>query len=199
MGRNNPTIPFERYADDIVLHCTTEAQALFLLRKINQRFRQCKLATHPEKTKIVYCKDDDRHGTYRHEHFDFLGFTFRPRRSKTRWGKYFINFSPAMSDTAMKSTREEIRHWHLSRKSDKSLQDLAQMFNAKIRGWITYYGAYYKSAMYSVFRQLNRCLVRWAQQKYRKHRHQRNATHWLRGIAQRQPALFAHWQLGVMP
>lgn len=199
MKMNYPDIPFERYADDIVLHCQTEAQAKSICCELEERLKQCRLEAHPEKTKIVYCKDDDRCGSYIHESFDFLGYTFRARRSKNRWGKFFINFSPAMSNKAAKAKRADIRAWHLHRKSDKNLDDLSRMFNPKVRGWITYYGSYYKSAMYPIFRQLNRSLVGWVQQKYKRYKHQRRATHWLRGIAQRQPELFAHWKLGVVP
>lgn len=199
MARNYPDIPFERYADDIVLHCKSEAQAKTVRSEIEKRLKQCRLEAHPEKTKIVYCKDDDRRESYIHESFDFLGFTFRARRSKNRWGKFFVNFSPAMSNKAAKAKRADIRAWHLHRKSDKGLDDLSRMFDPKVRGWITYYGSYYKSAMYPIFRQLNRSLVSWAQQKYKRYKHQRRATHWLRGIAQRQPELFAHWRMGVVP
>lgn len=199
MARNYPSIPFERYADDVVLHCKTEAQANAIRGKIEERLKRCRLDVHPEKTKIVYCKDDLRKRSYIHESFDFLGFTFRPRRSKNRWGKFFVNFSPAIATKAAKAIRAEVTDWHIHRKSDKSLEDISRMLNPMIRGWIAYYGNYYKSAMYPIFRQFNRRLVRWAQQKYKRYRHQRRATHWLRGIARRQPGVFAHWQLGVMP
>lgn len=199
MVRNYPSIPFERYADDVVLHCKTEVQAEFIRGKIDERLIQCGLEAHPEKTKIVYCKDDLRRGSYANESFDFLGFTFRPRRSKNRWGKFFVNFSPAIADKASKAKRGEIRDWGIHRKSDKSLDDLSRMFNPVIRGWITYYGKFYKSALYPTLRLLNRRLVRWAQQKYKRYRHQRRATQWLRDIARRQPELFAHWKLGVVP
>jgi RNA-directed DNA polymerase len=199
MADNYPYIPFERYADDVVLHCKSEAQAHFIRRKIENRLRVCRLEVNPDKTEIVYCKDEDRCGSYPTERFDFLGFTFRPRCSKNRRGKFFVNFSPALSDKAARAIRKTIRSWHLHRKSDKSLEDIAHMFRATIRGWINYYGSYYKSALYPIFRQLNRCLVRWARQKYRRYRHQRRATHWLRRIAQRDRWLFAHWQVGVLP
>ena len=199
MAENFPYIPFERYADDIVVHCRSKAQAQFILRQIEERLRRCKLEAHPEKTKIVYCKDDDRRGSHEHERFDFLGYTFRPRPSKNRRGKFFVNFSPAMSDKAAKAARATIRSWQLQNRSDKSLEDLARMFRANLVGWLSYYGRYYKSGMYPTFRALNRRLVRWAQRKYKRYRHQRRATHWLRQLAQREPQLFPHWQLGVLP
>jgi RNA-directed DNA polymerase len=199
MAENYPYIPFERYADDIVAHCRSKAQALFLRRQIEERLRRCKLVAHPEKTKIVYCKDDDRRASHEHENFDFLGYTFRARCSKNRQGKFFVNFSPAISGKAATAVRAEIRGWRLQCRSDKSLVDISRMFKAKLSGWLAYYGAYYKSGLYPTFRAFNRRLVRWAQRKYKRYRHQRCATHWLRRIARREPQLFPHWQLGVLP
>jgi RNA-directed DNA polymerase len=199
MAESFPYIPFERYADDIVVHCRSKAQAKFIRREIEERLRRCKLEAHPEKTKIVYCKDDDRRGSHEHERFDFLGYTFRPRPSKNRHGKFFVNFSPAMSDKAAKAARATIRSWRIQCRSDKSLEDISRMFRATLSGWLSYYGRYYKSGMYPTFRALNRRLVRWAQRKYKRYRHQRRATHWLRRIAKRDPTLFPHWELGVVP
>jgi len=198
MRRNYPDIPFERYADDAICHCRSEAQARTLSASLERRFAECGLTLHPEKTKIVYCKDDDRRSTYPNEKFDFLGYTFRPRRSKNRFGKYFINFSPAVSDKAVKAIREEIRSWNLHRRSDKAIEDLSRMFNPILRGWLQYYGRYYRSALYPPMRQLDRSLARWAYRKYKKlRRHLRRATHWVARISRRDPKVFAHWQMGV--
>jgi RNA-directed DNA polymerase len=200
MQRTYPQSPFERYADDVVVHCKAESQAVELKGAIGERMLQCKLELHPEKTKIVYCKDDDRRGTYPNEKFDFLGFTFRPRRSKNRWGKHFINFSPAVGEKAAKLIRSTMSEWRLHLRSDLSLEDMAKMFNPVLRGWITYYGSYYKSALYPIFRQLDRSLTRWARRKFKKLReHSRRAAHWLGHIARREPNMFAHWKLGVRP
>ena len=198
MQRTYPHLPFERYADDAIVHCRTETEAQEVRRAIAERMQECRLELHPEKTKIVYCKDDDRRGTYPHEQFDFLGDTFRPRRSKNWKGKFFINFSPAIADKAGKEIRAEIRSWQLHLRSDKSLEDLSRMFNPKVRGWLQYYGRYYRSALYPIMRQLDRSLARWAYRKYKKLRgHLRRATHWLARISRRDPGLFAHWQMGV--
>jgi RNA-directed DNA polymerase len=200
MRRNYPENPFERYADDGVVHCRTEAEANAVWKAIEMRLAECKLKLHSEKTKIVYCKDDDRRGNYSQEKFDFLGYTFRARRSKNRYGKYFVNFSPAVSDKAAKEMRQTMRRWKLHLRSDKELDDLARMFNPILHGWINYYGKYYKSALYPIFQHLNRTLTRWATRKYKRFRHhQRNATHWLGEIAKRELSLFAHWKLGVKP
>ena len=200
MGRNYPHNPFCRYADDAIVHCRTEAEALELKEALDARFRGCGLELHPEKTKIVYCKDDLRRGNYPNTSFDFLGFTFRPRRSKSRKGKFFINFSPAASNKAGKGMRQKARRWKMHLRSDKSLEDLSRMFGPTIRGWINYYGSFYKSALYPTLRQLNRSLVRWAMRKFKRlRRHRRRAEYWLGRIAKRQPWLFPHWQIGVRP
>jgi group II intron reverse transcriptase/maturase len=195
MQRHYPHIPFERYADDGLCHCRSLDEAEDLKAALQRRFAECQLELHPEKTKIVYCKDDDRRGEYPCTSFDFLGYTFRPRRSKNRWGKYFINFSPAISNGAAKAIRE-IRRWKLPLRSDKDLEDLARMFRARIQGWINYYGAFYKSALYPTLQHLDRKLALWATRKFKRlRRHRRRAGQWLRRIAQRQPGLFPHWRL----
>ena len=200
MERNYPQNPFCRYADDGIAHCRTEAEARALLKALHTRFKECYLELHPEKTNIVYCKDNDRRGSYPVNSFDFLGFTFRARRSKSRWGKYFINFTPAVSNKAGKAMRQKARRWKMHVRSDKSLEDLSRMFGSVIRGWINYYGSFYKSALYPTLRHLNRTLVRWAERKFKKLKgHRRRAEHWLGRIAKRQPWLFPHWQIGVRP
>jgi group II intron reverse transcriptase/maturase len=147
MERENPTIPFERYADDGVCHCKSLAQAEYLKDKLNKRMKEVGLELHPEKTKIVYCKDADRSGDFLCTSFDFLGYTFRPRRSKNRWGKFFINFTPAISKKASKVIRQTSQSWHWPERSDKDLEDLSKMFNPIIQGWINYYGCYLNPAI----------------------------------------------------
>jgi len=198
MAKQYPQVPFERFADDAIVHGRTEVEAQEVRAAIAARLRECRLELHPEKTKIVYCKDDDRRGAYPNEKFDFLGYTFRPRRSKSRFGKYFINFSPAVSDKAVKAIRAEIRSWNLHLRSDKAIDDLSRMFNPILRGWLQYYGRYYRSALYPPMRQLDRSLARWAYRKYKQlRRHLRRATHWVARLSRRDPKLFAHWQMGV--
>ncbi len=196
MVRCYPSIPFERYADDAICHCGSEAEAEGLRATIARRFADCGLELHPQKTKIVYCKDDDRRGTYPEQKFDFLGYTFRPRRSKNRYGKYFVNFTPAVSNKAVKSMRQTMRRWAIQNRSDKSLEDIAHMFNPVLRGWINYYGRFYKSALYPTLQHFYRTLTLWATRKYKRLRgHRRRARHWLGRIARQQPELFAHWWL----
>lgn len=195
MQQHFPDIPFERYADDAICHCATRAQAERLRAALMRRFAECHLELHPQKTRVVYCKDDDRRGHYPDHSFDFLGYTFRPRRSKNRVGKYFINFSPAVSNKAAKAMRSKMRSWSLHNKSDKSLEDLARMFNPVIQGWINYFDKFYKAAIYPTLRHLDRYLVRWAKKKYKKlYRHHRRAEEWLARMAKARPRLFAHWK-----
>jgi RNA-directed DNA polymerase len=138
MAKHPPEIPFERFADDILGHCQSEAQATRLRGVLEQRFTPCGRELHPEKTRIVSGKDDDRRGHYPNEQFDFRGYPFRPRRSKKRWGKYLVNFSPGVSNAAAKALRQSIQDWRLDCRIDKRVDDLARMFNPLIRGWINY-------------------------------------------------------------
>ena len=200
MTKAQPDKPFARYADDGIAHCRSLNDAKALQDSLKQRFEECGLELHPEKTRIIYCKDDDRKGDYPVISFDFLGYTFRPRRSKNWKGKHFINFTPAVSNKAKKAMRNKIRGWRMHLKPDKSIEDLSRMYNPVIRGWINYYGRFYKSELFPVLRHMDKALTKWAGKKYKKlNHHQRRTTHWLGGIASREPKLFAHWQMGIKP
>jgi RNA-directed DNA polymerase len=197
--RNFPQMPFERYADDIVVHCKTEAEAQNFQKVIAKRLAECELELHPSKTKIVYCKDDNRRGKYPNEKFDFLGYTFRARKSKNRYGGHFVSFAPAISNKSVKAMRQTMKEWQLPRKTGKNIEDLRRTFYPVIQGWINYYGRYYKSELYPAFQHLNRLLTWWAMRKYKRLKgHQRRATHWLGRIAKREPYRFPHWKvLGI--
>ena len=200
MARAYPGVRFERYCNDIVVHCASEQQARDIRDALAARLAECGLELNEAKTAIVYCKDADRKGSHEHYRFDFLGYTFRPRLSKSRFGKHFVNFSPAVSDEAGKRMRREIRRWRLHLRADKTLTDLARMFNTVIQGWINYYGRFYKSRLYPTFRHLNEILVRWAMGKYKRlHRRPTRARRFIVHVARREPNLFAHWRLGVRP
>ena len=200
MAREFPAVRFERYCDDIIVHARSERHARYLWAAIARRLAECGLELNQQKTRIVYCKDDDRRGSYEHTSFDFLSYTFRPRLSKSRYGKHFVNFSPAVSNATKTRLRREMRSWRVARRSDKSLTDLALMFNRKLQGWINYYGRFYKSMLYPVFRHLNDTLVRWAMRKYKRlRRHPTRARGFIAEVARRQPDLFAHWRFGVRP
>jgi len=200
MQRNHPHNPWARYADDAVAHCRSLKEAERLLQQLRVRFEECGLELHPDKTRIVYCKDDDRRGEYRETKFDFLGYTFRSRLSKNRYGKHFINFTPGVSRKACKAIRQTIRNWRLHRKPDKSIEEISRMLNPVIRGWINYYGRFYKSELYTALRHMNRALVQWVRRKYKRfNNRRRRAEYWLGRLARREPGLFAHWKMGILP
>lgn len=198
--RHLPSVRFCRYADDGVIHCRSLAQARFALDRIAERFRQCGLELHPEKTRIVYCKDINRQGDFPCVQFTFLGYTFRPRKAMDKYGRIYVSFAPAVSRDALKAMRQAIRGWHLQLKCDKSLTDLSAMFNPILRGWRQYYGRFYESAMSAVWKHLNDYLTRWMRRKY-KHlaRHKTRAGHALGRLARKFPHAFEHWKLGCLP
>lgn len=168
MGRTFPQMPWVRYADDGLVHCKTKGMAEECLEALKKRFSECGLELHPEKTKIVYCKDDDRRSDSETTEFNFLGYTFRPRLAKSKYGKFFVSFLPAVSSAAMKKMKQTVRGWRLQSKSDKSLEDLSHLFNPIIRGWINYYGRFYKAELYQVLRLINERLSMWVRRKFKK-------------------------------
>jgi hypothetical protein len=153
------------------------------------------LELHPGKTKVVYCKDGQRRGDAEHTSFDFLGYTFRARRANGRRG-LFVSFLPAMSQSARKAVGQKMRAWHLNHRTRTSLSRLAWDINAQVRGWINFYGAFYRSELYSLAKRINEHLVRWAMQKFKRLRGKpTKAWAWLDAVRQHQPHLFAHWHM----
>ena len=200
LAREHPGVAFERYCDDAVIHCSSQEQAVMVRDALAARLAEVGLELHPDKTRVVYCKDADRRGDHEVTSFTFLGYTFRPRLARNRWGKHFVSFLPAVSKDAVKAMSREIRSWHIARRSDKSLTDLALMFNSIVQGWINYYGRFYKSMLYPLLRRINEHLVRWACRKYKRlRRRERRAKELLARAAQRYPGLFAHWRFGLKP
>ena len=194
MKREHPNNPFSRYADDAVAHCRSEAEAKKLLAAIEERLKECKLEMHPEKSGIVYCKDSARRKDYPKVSFTFLGYEFRPRSAKSRDGKTWTGFLPAISASAKKRIRQAIREWNLPRQTSVSLNELARRYNHHIRGWMNYYSHFYKSALYRLYDHIDQKLVRWAQRKYRKLAGKpTRAREWLKKVVSRQPRLFVHW------
>lgn len=200
VSRSMPRVPFCRYADDGLLHCRSLRQAESVLKRISQRFMECGLEIHPGKTKIVYCKDNNRTGNYENVAFEFLGFEFRPRKSADKYGRIYVNFLPAVSRSSLKAMRRKMRSWHLHLKNGKSLEDLSNMFNPAIRGWMTYYGRYYASALSPVWKAMNYWLTRWVRRKWKRFAwHKRRAGYYLGHLARTNPRLFAHWEKGLLP
>ena len=197
IGKHYPGVAFERYADDCVCHCESQAQALELRQALEQRMQACKLELHPQKTQIAYCRDGKRKGDHQPRKFDFLGYTFKPRRAMTRGGKLFTNFAPAVGDAAGKAMRQAMRRWQVHRRSDLELDAIARWLAPKLKGWVQYYGRFNKSVLYSALRSLDGSLMRWAQRKYKRFkRHPQRARDWLNRLRAQRPNLFAHWSCG---
>jgi RNA-directed DNA polymerase len=194
MAREFPTVRFERYVDDAVVHCVSERQAHRVLAALHDRMVAVGLRLHPDKTRIVYCKDGKRRGEYAHTSFTFLGFTFRPRGVRDKNGSMFVSFLPAISRDALTKIGREVRSWRLHRRIGSSFADLARWVNPRVRGWMNYYGAFYRSALYALLTRINAYLMRWVRNKYRRF-HGRREFHqaWTR-VVTHYPRFFAHWQ-----
>jgi RNA-directed DNA polymerase len=196
MEKEFPKVHFERYADDIVLHCRSYKQLKFVESKLRDRFAQCKLELCPEKTKIVYCKDSNRNDVYNNQSFDFLGYTFRPRSSRCRNGQFFVSFSPAVSQKSLKAMRSRIKlHPVIKGCYSESIEKCARILNPIIQGWINYYGRFRKSSLSSIFRYINDKLTRWVMRKFKSlQRRIARAGNWLKNLYLQNNDLFAHWK-----
>jgi group II intron reverse transcriptase/maturase len=200
MANEFPSIPWARYADDAVCHCVSKRQAHYLKGRLAQRFQRYGLELHPEKTKIVYCGDDKDIRRQENTSFDFLGFTFRPRSAMSRYGKRSASCLPAIATKAKGAIRKEVSGWKLQRDTKLEIEDIAKMYNPKIRGWMNYYGKFYPSETKKLLEFVNSCLCKWAKRKYKSRLGSwRKARRWLAGVSKRKPELFHHWKEGVLP
>ena len=199
MARAHATNPWCRYADDGLVHCMSERQALVLRASLQSRLAECGLEMHPDKTRIVYCQDDRRKVDYPRKQFDFLGYTFRARVVRlSQPTRFFVSFSPAVSKASSKAMRAYIRRSAIRNWTNLSLDDIARGFNPAIRGWLQYYGRYRRSELYPVLRHFNLTLVAWAMAKFKRFRRSRTrASRWLIQLSKRDPCLFAHWKVGM--
>lgn len=196
MQRTFAQCPFARYADDAVVHCRSQEQATEVMQAIASRLAECGLTMHPEKSKIVYCKDSNRTQAHPNVSFTFLGFTFRPRKALSRQGRRFTSFLPGVSTAAVKRMRHTVRGWRLPRQTPKTLAELAEQCNPTVRGWWNYYGAFYPTALREFLRFLDRKLERWAQRKYKSlRRHKRRSGEWLSKMKNAYPRMFEHWRV----
>ncbi len=194
LEREFPAVEFERFADDAVVHCATERQARQVRDALAERLESVGLRLHPDKTKIVYCKDRKRRLTYACTSFTFLGYTFRARKAPTRDRKsMFTAFLPAISRDALKQRGAEVRCWRINLRTTTDLAGLAKWMNPIIRGWMTYHGKFYRTELDGLLRRINTYLVRWARRKFKRLRSFKRAKRWWNGLLQRQPGLFAHW------
>jgi len=196
LRRELPTCPFARYADDGIVHCRTERQAQEVKQRLAARLRECGLELHADKTRIVYCKDSNRGGDYPTVQFTFLGFTFRPRRAQNRAGELFTSFLPGASREAQTRMRQQIAQWHLPRQTTENLPTLSTHYGTILAGWWQYYGSFYPTEVWKVFRHFDLTLARWACRKYKALRgHKRRSRRWLAKVSRRESELFVHWRL----
>ncbi len=195
MARNHPDCPFERFADDAIVHCKSRAQAEAVLAAITKRMAEVGLRLHPDKTRIVYCKDSNRRGEHEQTSFTFLGYAFRPREARSRDGVTFTSFLPAISPEALKAKSDRLREMRIPKRTDLTLDDLARWLNPIVVGWINYYGRFYRAGLDPLLRRVSSYLRRWAAKKYRRLRSAKRFDRWWTGLLIRQPGLFAHWRL----
>jgi RNA-directed DNA polymerase len=195
MVREFPAVPFERFADDAVIHCVSERQARVVREAVARRLVEVGLELHPEKTRIVYCKDSNRRGTYEQVSFTFCGYTFRPREAyNKRQGVGFTAFLPAVSAGKLTAMSRRVSSWRIHRRVNLTLDDLAAPINQVLRGWFAYFTAFYPSAVSPLCQRVDNHLVRWARWKYKRlERSDRRARAWLREVRTREPELFVHW------
>lgn len=198
LAENYPHVRFERYCDDAVVHCVSHEQAVTVRDAIAHRLARFGLELHPDKTRIVYCKDSNRHGQYPVTAFTFLGYDFRPRKATGKTGTRFTGYLPAVSKAAKKKIGNQIRHWRLGRHTGSTLQQLARQINPVVAGWVNYYGRFYRSELTNLLARLNRHLQRWACKKH-KGLSTRKARRRLAKVARAYPSLFAHWKAGAYP
>jgi len=193
MARNFPDVPFERFADDAVVHCTSQQHAEQVRAAIEDRMVEVGLRLHPDKTRIVYCQDANRRDAAEHTSFTFLGYTFRARRAHTKNGVVFTSFLPAVSKDALKKMGQEVRRWRVHRRTDLDFAGLARMINPVVRGWMNYYGAFYPSALSTLLARINTYLMRWVRKKYKRFRAARKARARWEYVTTTYPRSFAHW------
>lgn len=200
MQRNYSNRPWCRYADDGLIHCKTEAEAHKLLSEVAERFAECGLTLHPDKTQIVYCKDGQRKKKYPNTSFDFLGYTFRCRCVNSgKHNSVFASFTPAVSNEAVKSMRAKTRQLNWRNRTELSLGDIAKECNPILSGWLHYYGRYHRSQMQEVWRHFNKTLVAWVMRKYKRyHGRKALAIQFMVRITKQYPNMFAHWKAGMV-
>jgi hypothetical protein len=197
MAQEYPGCRFERFADDAVIHCVTERQAFEVRDAVGHRLASIGLRLHPDKTKIVYCKDGKRRRDYPETSFTFCGYAFRPRKTYDKVkGKAGTGFLPAAAPDKITGMSRKVASWKMHRRTNLTLNDIAREVNPALRGWLTYFTVFYPSMVIPLCKRIDRCLMRWARNKYKRlERSDKRAREWLHGVRERAPRLFAHWEL----
>jgi len=190
--REFPSVKFERYADDIVIHCSSEDESHKVSERLKERLLECGLKLHPDKTKIVYCKDGKRKADYPITSYTFLGYTFQARSARSREkGKLFTGFLPAASKDSKKGLCRKLKAMRLRSRNQLTIEELAAMLNPTLRGWFNYFKHFFSSSLSALRYDIDRRLTRWARNKYRWNSNQ--SCLWLDRLKKQQPKLFAHW------
>ena len=198
LEQTHPAVKYVRYADDAILHCKSKVQADYVLDNLNNRMMQCGLELHPDKTKLVYCKDYRRQGEHEHVKFDFLGYSFQPRTTKSKkTGELFLGYDCAISISSKKRIAEKMRELDIEHLTHRSIVGVAQYLDPFIRGWANYYGRFRLWEMNSIFQLLRRRLVKWARKRYKRYKTSLNKAYaWLERVKDQYPTLFYQWRLG---
>jgi len=198
LENTDQTIKYVRYADDVIIHCVSQFHAERLLKLLHLRMQSVGLELHPQKTKIVYCKDYRRRENYPSIKFEFLGYSFQPRMTKSKQTKgLFLGFDCAISIGSRKRIADKLGELAIEKLSFRSIVGIAQYLNPRIRGWINYYGKFRPSELHKIFRLLESRLVRWARKRYKRYKTSlTKAFKWLKRIRVQFPYLFYHWQVG---
>ena len=198
LEQNHPNVEYVRYADDAILHCRTKTEAEQTLTALDERMKACGLELHPEKTKQVYCRDYRRQDTYETVKFDFLGYSFQPRSTKSKQtGKLFLGFDCAISISSKKRIADKLEDLKIDRLNFKSIVGVALYLEPFIRGWINYYGKYRITELKPVFLLLRQRLVWWARKRYKRYKtNMVKAYRWLDRVQKQFPNLFYQWRYG---
>ena len=198
LEQNHPNVEYVRYADDAILHCKTKTEAEQTLAALDERMKACGLELHPEKTKQVYCRDYRRQNTYETVKFDFLGYSFQPRSTKSKQtGKLFLGFDCAISISSKKRIADKLEDLKIDRLNFKSIVGVALYLEPFIRGWINYYGKYRITELNPVFLLLRQRLVWWARKRYKRYKtNMVKAYRWLDRVQKQFPNLFYQWRYG---
>jgi hypothetical protein len=198
MECNHQSVQYVRYADDAILHVKSQSQAKYVLQELQNRMRTCNLELHPEKTKLVYCRDYRRQGKYPTVKFDFLGYSFQPRGTMSKQnGRLFLGYDCAISTKSKQRIANKMKELEIPKLSFKSIVGVAQYLEPYIRGWVNYYGKYRISALNPVFQLLRKRLVQWVRKRYKRYKTSLNkAYEWLGRVRVQYPTLFYHWRLG---
>ena len=194
-----PNLMFVRYADDIIVHCQTKEEAERVLGSIKARMAACELRLHEGKTKIVSCKNYKTRSGSKKVKFDFLGFSFQPRTSVSKEGRLFLGYDCAISQSSKNKIIAEIKTTQFQRWTNRRIEEIAEYFNPKIRGWINYYGKFGKRYLNSLFRIFEGRLIEWARRRYKRlGKSYIKACNWFYRFKKENVRLFVHWERGFI-